>query len=412
MRLRAGRARIGSAALVALAALGVSACGHAEASAVHARGSRHGLAKKRPTHDSAVRILRRRRPTSRVVAVSRVPELGLTQLAGERVVYSYHGLVPPPVLIRLIQAGDAAGVILFSQNIASVAQIASVTHELQAAAKASPLHAPLLIMADQEGGEVRRLPGAPVLSARQIGESPNALRLAQSAGSGAGINLRSAGINVNLAPVLDVYRQPGNFIDSYGRSFSSNPTVAAELGASFIYAQQHQSVAATAKHFPGLGAATTDQNTDAAPVTLNVPLLELRQVDELPYRDAILAGVKLVMTSWATYPALDPRLPAGLSPKVVGLELRRRLGFKGLVITDTISAGALAPYGSIGERAVLAARAGADLIICAGIDSATNTPATGIAALRALREALAAGDLSLRTAKQAANAVLALRRHP
>jgi beta-N-acetylhexosaminidase len=267
-------------------------------------------------------------------------------------------------------------------------------------------------MVDQEGGKVRRLPGAPVLSEKQIGETSDPIPLSQWAGTQAGRNLRAAGINVNLAPVLDVFRQPGNFIDADGRSYSNNPTIVGELGASFIYAQQHQSVAATAKHFPGLGEAATDQNTDAGPVTLNLPLSELRQVDELPYHDAMLAGVKLVMTSWAIYPALDPRLPAGLSPIVIGRELRRRLGFRGVVVTDTIGAGALSPYGSIGERAVLASRAGADLIIASGTNSATNTPATGIAALSALREALADGSLRLTTAEQEAGAVIALRRHP
>src|SRR6185436_9440836 len=132
-----------------------------------------------------------------------------------------------------------------------------------------------------------------------------------------------------------------------------------DLGADFITAQQATEVAATAKHFPGLGTATSDQNTDQRPVTLTVPLTALRTIDEYPYQAAIAAGVKLVLVSWAIYPALDPARPAGLSPTIVGGELRQRLGFTGVTIT-----GALQPFGTTGQRATLAAQAGMDLILC------------------------------------------------
>jgi beta-N-acetylhexosaminidase len=372
----------------------------------------HSLGGSHPTHRAAgvPPQVPARAVLSRRAAHKRT--LTLAQLAGQRIIYAYAGLQPPSSLLALIRAGEAAGVILFSNNIASAPQITAVIHELQAASARSPLHAPLLILTDQEGGDVRRLPGAPVLSERQIGMSPNRLPLARSAGVGAAVNLAAAGINVNLAPVLDVFRQPGDFIDEFQRSYSSDPEVAAELGAAFISAQERQGVASTAKHFPGLGAATRDQNTDAAPVVLNLSLSELRHVDELPYQAAITAGVKLVMTSWALYPALDPHLPAGLSPRVIEGELRRRLGFKGITITDAITAAALRRFGSLGQRGVLAARAGADLIICSATNPADNTPTDGVAVLAALKSALASGEFSQPAARQAAAAVLALRRHP
>ena len=162
-------------------------------------------------------------------------------------------------------------------------------------------------------------------------------------------------MNVNLAPVLDVYRQAGNFIDQFGRSYSNHAHTVSWLGADFIRAQQQVGVAATAKHFPGLGAATRSQNTDLAPVTLNLSAAAIRGTDEVPYLAAIGAGVKLVMVSWAVYPALDREHPAGLSPAMVGGELRSRLGFKGVTITDALEAGALRAFGTFGHRAVLAA---------------------------------------------------------
>ncbi|KJS51673.1 beta-N-acetylhexosaminidase, partial [Streptomyces rubellomurinus subsp. indigoferus] len=114
--------------------------------------------------------------------------------------------------------------------------------------------------------------------------------------------------------------------------------------------------------------AARDENTDARPVTLPVPLERLRDRHEAPYRAAIAAGVRLVMTSWAVYPALDPDRPAGLSPAVVQGELRERLGFDGVTVTDALEAGALAPYGGTGDRAVAAAGAGMDLLLCSARD--------------------------------------------
>ena len=315
-------------------------------------------------------------------------ELSLRQLAGQRVIFSYHGLTPPATLMRTIRAGEAAGVILFAENIAGRAQIREVISDLQRAAAQSAVKAPLLVMTDQEGGPVRRLPGAPAPSARQIGAVARPVSAAREAGRGAGRNLRGVGMNVNLAPVLDVYRKPGNFIDAFGRSYSGRPRTVAALGAAFIRAQQRSGVAATAKHFPGLGAATRTQNTDLRPVTLRLPLRSLRGVDELPYRSAIAAGARLVMVSWARYPALDRRRPAGLSSAAVQGELRRRLGFAGVTVTDALEAGALRGFGPVSDRAVLAARAGMDLVLCSARSARQGRSAVG-----ALEAALRRGRL-------------------
>ncbi|MEV6638514.1 glycoside hydrolase family 3 N-terminal domain-containing protein [Amycolatopsis sp. NPDC051371] len=315
---------------------------------------------------------------------------GLTprQLAGQRVIYSYPGLTPPAALLQRIRAGEAAGVIFFGENIQSSQQIAGVVRQLRAASAQSPVPQPLLLMTDQEGGQVRRLPGEPALSEKQVGQAADPVAAATAAGRGAGYTLGAAGMNVNLAPVLDVYRRPGDFIDQYGRSYSNDPAVAGRLGAAAITAQQSTGVAATAKHFPGLGSAPAGANTDTAPVTLNVPLTELRATDEAPYSPAIRAAVNLVMLSWAVYPALDPGHPAGLSPTVIRQELRQRNGFGGTTITDALEARALAGYGTTGNRAVLAAGAGMDLILASARDVAQ-----GDSAADALATALDDGTL-------------------
>jgi beta-N-acetylhexosaminidase len=335
-----------------------------------------------------------------------LPGLSLQQMAGQRVIYSYHGLTPPARLLNLISHGDVGGVIFFGPNISSPAQIAKVVAELDQAnaSPSNPVREPLLLMTDQEGGLVRRLPGAPYLSELQIGESANPAAAAASAGADAGVNLRGLGMNTNLAPVLDVYRQPGDFDDQYQRSYSMNPAVVAELGADFITAQQRAGVAATAKHFPGLGAAAQSQNTDDRPVTLNLPLATIRNTDELPYKAAIAAGVKLIMVSWAVYPALDPGRPAGLSATIVDGELRQRLGFQGVTITDALEAGALRGYGTIQDRGLLAAEAGMDLILC----SAQNV-GEGEQATAGLEDGYRDGRLGRQAFTAALRRVLALR---
>ncbi|WP_020665111.1 glycoside hydrolase family 3 N-terminal domain-containing protein [Amycolatopsis benzoatilytica] len=294
-------------------------------------------------------------------------ELTPRQLAGQRVIYSYPGLTPPALLLQRIRAGEAAGVIFFGENISSTRQIAGVIRQLRDANARSPVHRPLLLMTDQEGGKVRRLPGEPTLSEKQVGQAADPSAAAKAAGTGAGQNLAGVGMNVNLSPVLDVYRQPGNFIDKYGRSYSDDQRTAGTLGRDFVAAQQATGVAATAKHFPGLGAAPAGSNTDVGPVTLNVPLAELRDKDEAPYDPVVSAGVKLMMLSWAIYPALDGARPAGLSPAAVQ-ELRNGKQFGGVTVTDALEAGALKSFGGTGNRAVLAAKAGMDLILASARD--------------------------------------------
>jgi beta-N-acetylhexosaminidase len=327
------------------------------------------------------------------------------QLAGQRIIYGYKGLVPPERLLELVRTGKAAGVFFRGQNVSSAAQLRAAISALKAAADdpRNPVRAPLLLMTDQEGGRIRRLPGGPQLSAKQVGASADPDAAATRAGTQAGTALASVGMNVNLAPVLDVYRSPGDFEDSLARSYSTDTVVVSRLGERFIAAEQSRGVVSVAKHFPGLGAASTRQNTDLRPVTLRVPLGRLRSVDEAAFAGAIDNGVPMVMLSWAVYPALSPR-PAGLASEVARGELRDRLGFAGVTVTDALGARALDAYGSTGARAVLAADAGMDLLLCS-----QSRVAQGDGARRALASALETGTLEAPDFAAAAQRVVDLR---
>ncbi|KAF8066815.1 glycosyl hydrolase [Lyophyllum atratum] len=318
--------------------------------------------------------------------------------AGQHVIWSYAGLTPPQSLLTAISAGHVAGVIFFGDNIDG--NISNVVASLKSANANSPTKLPLLLMTDQEGGQVRRLPGEPVQSAKQMCASGTA----GSGGTGAGLNLKGVGMNVNLAPVLDVYRTAGDFEDQYQRSFSNDPAKVSSCGSAFISAQQATGVAAAAKHFPGLGAAAASANTDSVPVTLNQSAADIRNIDEFPYIAAIAAGVKLIMPSWAIYPSIDSSRPSGMSSTFIYGELRGTLGFSGVTVSDAIEAGALKAFGTDGNRAILASEAGMDLILAA---ARSVTQGDGI--VTALANALDSGAMDRKAFDRATTRITTLR---
>ena len=244
-------------------------------------------------------------------AVERVAsELTTRQLAGSRIVCGFDGRTAPQSLLGAISDGEIGGVIYFDDNVRSRAQLARMSAAIQAAPRPDPLKPPVVISVDQEGGQVKRLGGAPNASAEQMGSRGASYSRSQGARTAA--SLKGVGINVDLAPVLDVAR-PSGFIADQDRAFGTKPGRVATAGVAFAQGLQSGGVAATAKHFPGLGS--TPSNTDLRPAKIPLSAGVLRRVDEAPYRAFSAAGGKLVMVSSARYPSLrDPVLPASQSP--------------------------------------------------------------------------------------------------
>lgn len=317
------------------------------------------------------------------------------QLAGQRVIFSFKGTTPPRALIGRIARGEAGGVILFSRNVESVRQVRRLIARLERVPRAFAPSAPLLVMVDQEGGRVRRIPGAPRRRAGSVRRTDQATR----DGAAAGRLLASVGVNVDLAPVADVAR-PGSAMEREGRSYGSTPRRVAAMAGAFASGLEEQGVAATAKHFPGFGAATV--NTDDSAVRIDTPLDELRAVDEAPFGVLIRTGVPMVMLSNAVYTALDRRKPAGVSRAIATTELRRRLRFQGVSITDDLEATATARIGP-GGLAIRGARAGSDLLLFA------QTYRAGDKAARTLERALRSGRVKRAGAQRSLSRVLALR---
>src|SRR5215207_11178474 len=279
------------------------------------------------------------------------------QLAGLRIATGFDGRKPPRRLKRMIARGEIGGVILFSDNVGGRDAVRRLARRLQAIPRPAAVDEPLLIMVDQEGGLVRRLPGPPKPSAEEVGR--RGARYARKLGRATGEGLAEMGANVNLAPVLDVAR-PGGFIEAQHRAYGRTPGAVATIGSAFAAGMQSRGVAATAKHFPGLGAA--GQSTDEQRVKLHLSRRTLRRRDEAPYEDYIEARGSLVMLSMAVYPALG-KGPAALSKRIAGRELRSRLGFEGVSITDALDTPAAAAVGGTGNVARRAGRAGTDILL-------------------------------------------------
>jgi beta-N-acetylhexosaminidase len=270
-------------------------------------------------------------------------------------------LVGPPNarFLTRIRNGKMGGVVLLGNGWLTRSTAKEVTAKLQQAA--CTRGEPLLIAVDQEGGLVRRLAWAPPTEAPDQMTSP---AVARSQAAGAAQALRSVGIDVDFAPVVDTPGSAGNFLGS--RAFSHSRTWNAQMARAFVGGLQTNGIAATAKHFPGLGLASG--NTDDGRIVIKAPAWKLRQ-GLLPFQAAVKAGTKLVMVSTAIYPKLDgSKRPAAFSSTIINGLLRRQLGFTGVTVTDTLTSPAAERIPHTATQAMLA---GSDLLIF-GAESASE----------------------------------------
>jgi beta-N-acetylhexosaminidase len=264
------------------------------------------------------------------------------------VILRFAGPTLPPYAARALRAGRAGGVVLFADNVDDAPQLRDLTAAVRRASRGRAL-----VLADQEGGQVRIVPFAGPELGAAVQLAANAVR-AQSAR--AGRELRATGVDVALAPVADVPSTAGSALA--GRAFSREPGPAARAVADAVRGFRSGGVAPTLKHFPGLGGATV--NTDDGPQTIPGP------PGLAPFRAGIEAGAPLVMVSHARYPALDRRRIASQSRAVIEGRLRDGLGFRGVVVTDSLEADAVLRTGSVEATAVRSVRAGVDLVLTTG----------------------------------------------
>jgi len=281
----------------------------------------------------------------------------IEQQVGQLLLMSFDGTSQPEYIRRRLRRGEGAGVILFAKNALDAEGLDALTAQLQRAGRGGAL-----VATDQEGGDIRSVPFAEPETSQ--GSLPIPAEAAAAAGEGAS-QLRDAGVNVNLAPVADVASGSGSIMS--GRAYPGGAELVTQLVAAAVDAHEDERVAATAKHFPGLGAA--EANTDDAAVTIDSPRPQLERRDLPPFEAAIEAEVPLIMASHALYPALDQRQIASQSRAVLVDLLRDQLSFRGVVVTDSIEAQAVLERADVATAAERSIAAGADLVLMSGSNS-------------------------------------------
>lgn len=287
----------------------------------------------------------------------RVRPMTLREKVAQLFVVSFVGTTLDYDTLALLDRHALGGVTLYANNCASAAQVRKLLTQLQVTARY-----PMLVSIDQEGGRVTRLrKGLQTFPAEAwYGKLNSTQRVYQDAAVTAR-ELRAIGLSMNLAPVVDVVTNPKSPIGQ--RSYGSDPRLTARLSVAAIQAYQQHGLAATAKHFVGLGHTSIDAHRGLPTVTLS--LQQFEQSDFIGFRAAIAAGVSSLMVTHVALPAIDPVYrPASLSPVVIQEVIRKRLGFTGVIITDSLMMGAL-PKGQEPQAAEQAFLAGADVLLMA-----------------------------------------------
>jgi len=282
---------------------------------------------------------------------------GQAEAAG-LVLAGFAGTEMSPELEALASSG-VLGVVLFSRNVESPAQVARLTQGLKAAAGR-----PLLVAVDQEGGAVRRLRAgfSSVPSMREVGAHRDPA-LAHEVGRLLGRELRAVGIDWNLAPVLDVDTNPENPVIG-ARSLSSDPAWVAALGVALGRGLEWEGVAACGKHFPGHGDTIVDSHRALPRLTHGRARLDA--IELVPFRAWIQAGLASIMTAHILYGELDGERPATLSAAVIEGLLRGELGYQGAVLSDDLEMRAIDDHEGVARAAVLAVSAGVDVVLVCG----------------------------------------------
>src|SRR5437660_3278067 len=320
---------------------------------------------------------------------------------GALMVFSWRGSVDWSVVRPLLVNDQIGGVLLFTPNFGgNASDLKAWTDKLQALASSTCLGHPILVMLDEEGGEVANVKASfapPWPSAMAAGGPEHVRELERVNGAG----LRAAGVGLNLAPVADVRTNPRDGIIG-ARSFGANPSVVAPLVGAAVQGLHDGGVGATVKHFPGLGGAAgdphvaipTDPETEAQWEAVQMPA----------FQAGIAAGADAVMVTSVYVPGLGGgSTPAMFSAPVVG-KLRTQLGFEGVIVTDSLSMGGIGARWSLPEAAVMALAAGNDMLLLGNGDPNYETDAVS-----AVRGAVLSGRLDRTKLHESAMRVNALR---
>ena len=293
---------------------------------------------------------------------------------GQTLWIGFEGTAATAELTRRIGDGECGAVVLFKRNLriaagpdgGEVIDLDALADLIAALHAAAPADAPLLVAVDQEGGPVQRVRAPatrwPAMLRHDALPAGRDQAVAEAVGLAMGQELAALGFDIDFAPVLDVHTNDANPIIGE-RAFGRDPEAVARRALAFARGLDRAGLLACGKHFPGHGDTTTDSHLELPRIDHGWDRLE--QVELLPFARAAAAGLPMIMTAHVVFAALDPALPATLSPRVVQDVLRGKLGYRGVVVSDDLDMKAVAEHFGVGDAAVAAVRAGCDaLLLC------------------------------------------------
>ena len=285
-----------------------------------------------------------------------VSQMSVRDMVGQMFVVSVGGTQPDYYIEKMVRERNIGGVILFGHNMRSEEQVKSLVGPLQELSIQTEPAVPLFVAVDQEGGEIASAPWvAPQPAAAEVGSRGDPEE-ARDIAATMGRQLLRAGVNTDLAPVVDT-----GFGAAIGnRSYGEDPELVARMGAAAVEGFEDAGVISAAKHFPNHGPARSDSHASLPVIRHDAKTLH--SYDLPPFEAAVDAGVPMVMAGHLLSPAIDPHNPASLSRDAISL-LRSDLGFRGVVVTDDLAMAGARGRGTPAEAAVGAVEAGADLLI-------------------------------------------------
>ena len=286
--------------------------------------------------------------------------MSMHEKVGQLVLVGMDGLANSEQTKQLIADYHVGGFIFFKVNLKDTPQVLSLLNSLKATNE-SVKGVPLMLSVDEEGGRVTRLPDElKKFPANAVIGKLNNSEFSREIGKTLGNELKGYGFNTDFAPVLDVFSNPDNTVIG-DRSFGSQADLVSRLGIATMQGIQSDQVAAVVKHFPGHGDTTVDSHL-GLPV-VNHDLTHLRQLELVPFANAIKNGADAVMVAHLLMPKLDAEHPASFSKAIISDLLRKEMGFNGVVFTDDLTMGAITQNYEIGQAAVSAVLAGGDVVL-------------------------------------------------
>lgn len=324
---------------------------------------------------------------------TRARRMSLREAVGQMFVVGVSGTAPDRYVEEMIRERNVGGVLLFGYNMTSEAQTRRLTGFLQRLSLRTEPSIPLFVAVDQEGGLVSHAPWVtPQPAAAEVGRRGTP-EDARAISARMGRELRRAGVNTDLAPVVDT-----GFGAAIGsRAYGDDPALVSRMGAAAVRGFEGAGVISAAKHFPNHGAASADSHTVLPVVNHDLPTV--RSYDLPPFRAAVEAGAPMVMMGHLVYPAIDPERPASLSPAAVGL-LREEVGFDGVIVTDDLAMAGASQGASPARAAVEAVKAGVDLMLL------SSPPSQQAAAYEAVLGAVRSGGIPRRQIHGSAERIL------